>query len=56
MKVDDLKSFKKEELIKLCIMMAERLEQLSEDNTIFRQAINKACIENNIKYIRGLVR
>lgn len=52
----DLEDMSKEDLVFVAKQAIEQIRQLSDDKERLRKAIKKACEENNIKYIRGLVR
>lgn len=51
----NLEDFSKEELIKMNKRAIEQITELIDENQKLKKAIKKACFENNIQYIRGLV-
>lgn len=52
----DMKSLSKEELIEMNKRAIDQITKLVEEKQVLEEAIKKACLENNIQYIRGLVK
>lgn len=52
----EMKNLSKEDLIDINKKAIAQISKLVEEKQVLEDAIKKACFENNIQYVRGLVK